>query len=302
VIAIIGMLVGLLLPAVQSARESARRSGCSNNLKQLGIAMQNYVGAYGALPSGMGPSGCCWGTWAMLILPFLEESQVADRYINWGGNDTTVANLGTASYTGTRYSSAPNTTNVTTKRFPALTCVSDQPNAPLSGMTSHNYAANFGSTGYAQQANLNGVVFGGAPFAVATDASRPRFGRELSSIRDGTGTTLLAAEVLQGQAGDLRGFIWWGDACEFTTYLAPNSPLPDRIYTSGYCTNLPDRNLPCDVSGGTTPTMFAARSRHPRVVQVVMCDSGTRVIEEDIDLTVWRSLSTTQGREVVSVP
>ena len=78
VIAIIGILVALLLPAIQAARESARRSQCVNNLKQLGVAMQNFHDTNKQLPSGN--FSCCWGTWQMTILPFIEEQQLGDLY------------------------------------------------------------------------------------------------------------------------------------------------------------------------------------------------------------------------------
>src|SRR3954451_10032584 len=78
VIAIIGVLVALLLPAVQAARESARRSQCTNNLKQLGVAMQNYHDAKRQLP--LGNISCCWGTWQMLILPYIEQQQLGALY------------------------------------------------------------------------------------------------------------------------------------------------------------------------------------------------------------------------------
>src|SRR5262245_17750932 len=78
VIAIIGILVALLLPAIQSARESARRAQCVNNLKQLGIACHNYHDRYKQIP--VGAYSCCWGTWQIAILPFIEEKQLADMY------------------------------------------------------------------------------------------------------------------------------------------------------------------------------------------------------------------------------
>jgi prepilin-type N-terminal cleavage/methylation domain-containing protein len=292
VIAIIAVLIGLLLPAVQSAREAARRSSCSNKLRQVGLAMHLYNDSLQALPPGRGPSGCCWGTWAVLVLPYFEEAAIAAQYVNWGGNDTTNG--------GHRYGGGPNLA-VTRIRYDILTCPSDQPNAPISSITSHNFAVNHGNTGYGQS-TVNGVVFRGAPFGQAASASKAKIGKTLAEITDGTSKTLMVAEVLQGSGSDLRGFIWWGDASGFSTYLAPNSDLPDRIYTAGFCRNEPLRNLPCGVSSGTDPTMFAARSRHPGGIQAAMCDGSTAFVSESVDIDTWRALSTTQGGEPVSLP
>lgn len=288
VITIIGILIALLLPAVQAAREAARRSQCTNNLKQIALAMHTRLDQKGTLPPGMGPYGCCWGTWQVLILAYTEQQRLTEMYVNWGGNDST----------GPRYGAAPNSSNVTNQRLAAFTCPSDQPNAPIGGITNHNYAVNFGNTDYGQSASLNGVTFMKAPFGVAQYTNEPLRGAPIAEILDGTSNTLMLGEVLQGQGTDLRGFTWWGDACEFTTYLAPNSPLPDRIYTASYCNNLPRRNLPCDVSATGNPTMFAARSLHPGGVHVAFCDGSARFMGEVVDLNVWRALSTSRGGEL----
>src|SRR5437667_3271592 len=76
VVAIIGVLVALLLPAVQSAREAARRSQCISQLKQVGVAMHNYENTYMRLP--VGAYGCCWGTWQVSILPYIEQGPMFD--------------------------------------------------------------------------------------------------------------------------------------------------------------------------------------------------------------------------------
>jgi len=286
VIAIIAILIGLLLPAVQKVREAAARMKCQNNLKQIGLAMHNYNDSVGALPPSMGPGGCCWGTWVVLILPYIEQDNLFRLYQNWGGNDST----------GARYSGAPNTTNVTNRRLSTLTCPSDQPNAPIISITSHNYAVNHGTTGYSQQANLNGVLNAGFVFKQGARDS----GTKINLISDGTTNTILVAEVIQGQGTDLRGFTWWGDASEFTTYLAPNSTSPDVIYTTVYCVNSRP-NPPCTgTPTATNPSMFAARSRHTGGVNVVLGDGSVRFITDTIAIGTWRNLSTSTGGEVVS--
>lgn len=283
VIAIIGVLVALLLPAVQQAREAARRSQCSNNLKQLGLAMHNYHDTFNKLPGGN--YACCFGTWQVAILPFIEQGNVAELYVH------------DEKFVNNRYSHAVNLP-VTETRFSSLTCPSDMENTPIGNITSHNYAANYGNTGYGQQADLNGVIFRGAPFStVGPNTPNKFFG--LKDVLDGTSNTLLAAEVLQGQGRDLRGFTWWGDAAGATTYLPPNATQPDVIYSATYCRNMPEINLPCTVSSAGNPNMFGSRSRHPGGVQVALCDASVRFIPETIDIFTWRGLSTTQGREVL---
>ena len=80
VIAIIAMLVTLLLPAVQSAREAARRTQCTNNMRQATLAMHNYESAQGELP--VGAYSCCWGTWIVKVLPFMEEGTLESNYVH----------------------------------------------------------------------------------------------------------------------------------------------------------------------------------------------------------------------------
>ncbi|WP_425613642.1 DUF1559 domain-containing protein [Anatilimnocola sp. NA78] len=307
VIAIIGVLVALLLPAVQAAREAARRTQCANNLKQIGLGMHNRHDTYNSLPPGQGPHGCCWGTWQVLVLPYVEQTAAYSLWQNWGGSDTVYGD-GPAAQVGTafpRYAAAPNTTNVSGRRFAAFTCPSDSNNAPIAPITNHNYAVNWGNTTYSQATYPSTTVtFDQAPFgqAKSTAVGQRMNGQKFSDIPDGLSNTLMAAEVLQGKKSDLRGFTWWGDAAGFTAYEAPNSTVPDRIYTAGYCNNEPKMNLPCDVSSTAAPTRFSSRSRHPGGVQGVLCDGSVRFIPQNVDLATWRAMSTAAGGESVTAP
>jgi prepilin-type N-terminal cleavage/methylation domain-containing protein/prepilin-type processing-associated H-X9-DG protein len=305
VIAIIGVLVALLLPAVQAAREASRRSKCQNNLKQLSLAMLNYEDTFKALPGGVGRWGCCWGTWQVRVLPYLEQGAMGNLYMNSDGNDAT----------GPRYGASPNNTNVTTKRIKALTCPSDFPNAPLSNITNHNYGVNYGNTSFLQTPLVSAgitIQFQGAPFNAYTDspgddgpttaaevAAFPRaYGRpvRLSEVTDGTSTTVMAAELIQGQANSLQAFSWWGGGTGFVTFLAPNSSSPD-VLVGGIC-NADKRNPPCTTTGTTTsPRMAATRSRHPNGVQAAYCDGHIGFIPNNISFVTWNAIGTAQGGE-----
>ena len=288
VIAIIGILIALLLPAVQAAREAARRSQCTNNLRQVGVAMHLHHDVHSKLPVAVNNDWAIYGTWQAYLLPFIEQAQLGELY------DFTVG-----------YFSPPNTVNVTTKRIATLSCPSDKISSGFDEITSHNYAANFGNTavdynpgaGYdtRQLQTLNGVEFGGAPFG-----QNEAF--EFRHISDGTSNTLLAAEVVQGVHGDLRGFSWWGHGAIFVGWIGPNSASPDVIYNAGHCNNTMP-NPPCIGPGtATNPVMMGARSRHPGGVNVAMCDASVRFTSDAVLLDVWRSMTTSQGEEPVEVP
>jgi prepilin-type N-terminal cleavage/methylation domain-containing protein/prepilin-type processing-associated H-X9-DG protein len=303
VITIIGILIALLLPAVQAAREAARRMQCSNNLKQAGLAVHNYHDQHNSLP--VGSYGCCWGTWQVAVLPYIEQESLYNRY-DQGGKS---AAPGDGDH---RYYANINLP-VTTQRLSALTCPSDKPAASFvngGNVTKHNYAANNGNTGYFDQngtgptATVNGVVFRGAPF-IMSDASKPLCVR-FTDIADGLSNTLMFGEVIQGQdasttAIDIRGFTWWGPGAGFETFLPPNSSSPDIMVEDGYCQT--GWEVPCDPTRCSTPNRpanLAARSRHPGGVNVGLCDGSVRFINDTIAINLWRALGTANGAEVLS--
>ncbi len=128
------MLISLLLPAVQSAREAARRIQCVNNLKQIALGMHNYNDTHGTLPPGC--KGGQWGTWQLFTLPYVEQQNLYNSW-NFMGNTRISALASLYSYQGV------GNTTVTTSYIAAYQCPSDGGNTTLEGLnvhpiTSHN--------------------------------------------------------------------------------------------------------------------------------------------------------------------
>jgi prepilin-type N-terminal cleavage/methylation domain-containing protein/prepilin-type processing-associated H-X9-DG protein len=302
VIAIIAILIGLLLPAVQKVREAAARSQCGNNLKQLGLAMHQYHDANRKLPKAEDSKEtytCCWGTWQVLILPYIEQEAPFKNYQNWGGSDVVSTDWPSPTPPDVspkpRYSSTVNINSTTGFRYTVCTCPSDTPNAPIARMTSHNYVVNYGNTTSAQS-SFQGVPFLGAPFA-------PRKAFRFADITDGASNTLLMIEVVQGQRHDLRGFTWWGPSAGGTTFFPPNTTAPDANQygpgeDNGYCDPLPP-NPPCVQNSGAYPTIQSARSKHPQGVNVLLGDGSVRFVSDNINLQTWRNLGSSRDNQVV---
>ena len=305
VIAIIGVLVGLLLPAVQSAREAGRRISCSNNLKQVCLGLINQHDTSKALPAGdYGVSGN-FGTWQVGVLPYVEAQTLFDAY---SGYQTGTTSAGAAA----TYSNAINLTT-TTAIIPNLRCPSDSagPNglAPnFSNRSKHNYVVNAGNTNRMQEfpgrgTPLNGVNFGGAPFVRNGRSSANPGGQvvRFKDLVDGLSKTIMASETIVGinktspAQSDQRGFTWWGPAAVFHGFYQPNTTQPDAFQFASDCNTSPDRNLPCIAPVGDV--QLAARSRHPGGVAVGMCDGSIRFMAESIDLDSWRALTTTRNAD-----
>lgn len=309
VIAIIGVLVALLLPAVQAARESARRIKCTNNLKQAALAIHNYHDTFRALP--MGQHGCCWGTWLVAILPFVEQGTLSANYQGHGFD-------GASSPAPASYSAAANLP-VTRMQLAAFVCPTDTKSASLgvfNGVTFHNYVGNFGNTDLNRSPTLGTTTtgepnqFSGAPFVgllgwPVGNANKPNISPSLmppyvriATITDGTSNTLLFSETVQGKEGDLHGFAWWQGGSHFETYTPPNSAEPDRMESASYCKTHVRINPPCTAA---TPTVFnqivAARSRHPSGVGAALCDGSVRFITNNVHLDTWRALGSSEGGE-----
>ncbi|MDB5344525.1 MAG: putative major pilin subunit [Schlesneria sp.] len=289
VIAIIAVLIALLLPAVQQAREAARRTQCKNNLKQLGLAMHNYHDVYLRLPcgafTGVGGTDVAGMVWVRALLPNIDQ---ANSYNQWN-------------YAQDYYSTptgAPANTNINIVRtiFPAFQCPSDTPTKTWNNAPNYNYAVNLGNTDSGRTATLNSVVFLPAPFTYNSNVFYA-----LRDINDGTSNCLLMSEVRQGPvANDLRGLIWYGPHTGFTTMYGPNTTSPDTL-AQNFCQNTQASlvGLPCVPTPTGFSTIFAARSKHVGGVHALMGDGAVRFISQNIDINTWRNLSTMADGQTV---
>jgi prepilin-type N-terminal cleavage/methylation domain-containing protein len=317
VIAVLAISVALLLPAVPAARETARRVQCSNNLRQIGLAMHDYHDQQGSLPPGV--KGCCWGTWLLFILPNLEQESLFNAW-NFVGDNRYDQLIQDGMF---RYAGAANTT-VTSNAIDTYYCPSDRSKgkpACFASVTSQNYVVNFGNTITNQtpyyQYNGSRMPFLGAPF---TDMGAPD--RDVTAgtpeadnggtvsfagISDGLSGTMLISEVVVGSGRDLRGFSWWGYAAQFTGLQPPNSSSPDVLQSADDCANVPP-NPPCAGASGKVSgdvyiglgTATAPRSKHSRGVYVGMADGSVRFIRNSVNSLLFQALSSTIGSEVVS--
>ena len=195
-------------------------------------------------------------------------------------------------------------------QIPTLTCPSDEAQIDVGGpgragtlAAFHNYVANYGNTNhigwdYLAPANPAYIKYLGSPFVGDDWNVKHQRIVKFHEITDGLSNTLLASETVQGRAGDLRGFTWWGWAAGFETFAVPNASDPDTMQQATYCNATILENPPCNGQSAGNIFKAAARSRHPGGVTVAMCDSSVRFVVNEVDLSTWRAASTTQGEEV----
>jgi prepilin-type N-terminal cleavage/methylation domain-containing protein/prepilin-type processing-associated H-X9-DG protein len=282
VIAIIGILIALLLPAVQAAREAARRSQCTNYLKQWGLALHNYELSNKTLPFGDQnvPPVPIRHTFVPSLWPYMEQMALYQKY------DFRVS-----------FYVSPNSTQVKVV-VPYYYCPSDRVGAMEtynSGIerVRGNYSVNFGNTNQGQT-DLTGNKFLGAPFATNRVL-------RIADITDGLSNTLAMSEValpvdetFGTNVMDHRGDIMNNDDCgaKFMTLNPPNSTLPDHIACSDTV-----RPAPCVNGNQGGAGYVSARSKHPGGVNTLRCDGSVGFVSDTVDLSLWRALGSSQGAE-----
>lgn len=325
VIAIIGILIALLLPAVQAAREAARRSQCTNNLKQLAIGCHNHADVYKELPYGRKYD--IWDTysWSGQVLPYIEQMNVYTGLYTLPQKGYTTAYPGPNGPIGNdaRLRTSRHTP-IATFRCPSDTDrpVENELNTNEYGFYRGNYRGCVGSGDmYGASVDATAGPWGRGVFGVRngqsidTGANPQTVGCTFAEIQDGTSQTVMLSEGIvprvSGWGGPIGSTLYgnMGGAL-FSGALTPNSSAADRPI--GPCPKDNGDNEykpPCTSLGGNAwwapcgqGAYVGPRSKHPGGVNVSMGDASTRFVSETVDLTVWRSACTRGNGEAVSLP
>ncbi len=320
VIAIIGILVALLLPAIQAAREAAWRAKCASNLKQLGVALHNYHDTFGSLPFGRGGTegGGTYPTTEtnggtvsgfVPLTPFIEEGALYDQLATGG---PMVSMVDGSTNTFAAYGPRPWRTHFPpwTTQIGALVCPSDPNTKPdaTNSLGRRNYVLCWGDKIHnanlqrAPNSNSSEDLNGRGVFAFESGVS-------FRDIGDGTANTLAMSEacIVQGDAASAHQAVRGGLATGWSTTpaacLARVNPADIRqllgatyhsnrghiwaqgqFHHAGFSTTVAPNGPNCSAGGrGASPNIAAAQSYHPGGVNAVMCDGSTRFINESID-------------------
>lgn len=310
VIAIIGILVALLLPAIQAAREAARRSECNSNLKQLGLAMHNYHDTHNVFPPG-GFGTTLWSHpeqsnpsvypdsghsvaragWMQVILPYIEQETLHDQFVPymngvhgfvypgaWPGAETLITTLLCPSDPGAGKNE----------------CWSGSSSSPTRGPKCFgNYVVCQGLASTPSGRNLNGMFY-------------QRSSTKMRDITDGTSNTLMTSEIKIvpdrstgtpiDSSADWRGGYYnnYGVSHWFSTEFPPNTTQPDLVRR---CVNA--AHAPCIPTYEPSATRMFARSLHPGGVLAGLADGSVRFISDSVDSTLYAYLGSRKDGNVI---
>jgi prepilin-type N-terminal cleavage/methylation domain-containing protein len=297
VIAIIAILVALLLPAVQAAREAARRTQCNNNLRQIGLALHNYHDVHSAFPpgwigavqnaqSGTGPhdvngiNGFGWGTY---ILPYVEQSPL---YHQFDFDRSIIDSTG-----------VPGNVNLLQQRLPVYFCPSDpggdnwqiteagNPSNGLAQLATSNYVGLFGTVPLEGCNNPPGM----APVTsqgqcIGNGVFYHNSVVKMGEILDGTSSTVMVGE----RATMTRPAFY----STWSGVVPRGEEAPARIL--GAADHTPNSN-----NSTVGPHIDDFSSYHEGGAQFILCDGHVQFISENIDFATFQAIATIQGSEVV---
>ncbi|MDA1052933.1 MAG: DUF1559 domain-containing protein [Planctomycetota bacterium] len=333
VIAIIGILVALLLPAVQAAREAARRMSCGNNLKQIALAIHNYHDTYKAFPpirggqlvrGGSQPFGSnvtsypgCPGwfnstawSWRALILPFVEQQPLYDQ-INFNVIRDTTCYSAAPAWTGNK---DPNQVQIPGYNCPSEAWPNNGANAPT------NYAGIWGMNANPFDGNIRRLGIFGMGSSVATV--------RMASITDGTANTVMVGEVY-------RGVPYWrttggshtGQRCDRwiveTGFCGADTSYPPNTYklSKTACLTRPPLSGPDNSTNAVNPNDCPLKnccadlvswvdnhnngnsgrrpisSLHPGGAQAAYADGSVKLVPDTVDTVIWQNTGTRAGGE-----
>jgi len=311
VIAIIGILIGMLLPAVQAVREAASRTSCLNNMRQLGLALHNYESAHMAFPPSrlepddqMIPSSLtnrsgaetAFQSWSTLILPFVEQGNLADQFDfgkPWFDPESS------------------NNFSVIATQVNLFKC----PSSPMQDGTDPYHcvgaaAGDYGSINEVKKKVYTEVLLVADPGAAARSGLLSKFKKNpIAGATDGTSNTLFVAECagqpevyIAGGKMTMAEFAIYGDdkVVDFNGTLCPADGTgwadPDCGFSiNGATTDGLDKHGPRMINAINVSEAYAF---HPGGANFVMADGSTHFISDSVDPTTFVGLCTRSGGEV----
>jgi prepilin-type N-terminal cleavage/methylation domain-containing protein len=303
VIAIIGVLVALLLPAIQAAREAARRTQCANNLHQIGVALMNYETRAGEFPPGDVRINHATQnipktlhSWVTILMNFIEEGNVY-KSTDWVNKTLEERDAD----------------RDTTHHIPlaAFSCPSDIPVGIVNSFygARGNYAANAG-TGWLWMDDIRWEQELHPHTSLAVDllpdSSLDSYGAffvnrglKAGDATDGLSNTAAVCELRKMEGEDTRGALHFGATVMYMHDVTPNSFTEDR---TRHCDRRAAELIaPCRLTQDSWAGGWAhyARSQHPGGVNLLMLDASVQFVADSVSLTRWLQLSTPFGEEVL---
>ncbi|MFM7127903.1 MAG: DUF1559 domain-containing protein [bacterium] len=308
VIAIIAVLISLLLPAVQSAREAARRAQCFNNLRQIGLGMHNYLSTNDTFPAGGMYANDAFaqstGTvlrsnymgWSISILPFVEQAPLFAAYNanmhNWDPHNSTIISTKLSAYicpsdvqidlpypTFGIGGGASAYNNISPASYKG---VAGRYSTPSPGTELFwDYASFVDQLGSSMQAEARGILTASGVGGIGTV--------RLAEITDGTSNTFLVGEYATNQQVAARAF--WSASW---AYMGLGSAGPSQGVRG-----IPDYAM-CTRYVAANRCNRAFASFHPGAMNFAMADGSVRTIKRFIDAVVYQNLATMKGGEIVS--